>query len=561
MFSDIYSGALYGIRGRLVNVEADISDGFPTYTLVGYLASEVKEAKERVTTALKNSGYYLPAKKIIINLSPAGVRKQGTAFDLPIALAVLGSLNHIPQQKLEHIFAIGELSLNGKLRPVKGLLPLLIMAREQGITRCFVPSDNEQEARLAEGMDIVALPDLKAACVYFQEGIEEYENYIRTVKLAEMEKNPAAGPMAKSNGASNSVANTASNTASRSASNGASTAVLKSAANAAVVAARPISVPDFADVAGQEALKRAIVVAASGMHHLLMIGPPGSGKSMSAGRIPGIMPPMTFDEQMEVTRLYSVAGLLDENCVLMNQRPYRCPHHTVPVKAMTGGGVMPAPGEISLAHRGILFLDELAEFHPATLEVLRQPLEEGVITINRLGGSFVFPAKFMLVAAMNPCKCGYYPDRNRCRCTSQDVYRYLHRISRPLLDRIDICVDVHPPKDIFNMKKPVLSSADMRRMVSDAMDMQAERFAGNGLCFNSEIPAGDISRYCVLSRNLGKYMNELAKTFGLSARGRHKLLKVARTVADLDKSPLIEAKHLDEAAAYRMIDRTYWDYG
>lgn len=530
MFSSIYSGAVCGIRGQLVNVEADISDGFPSYTLVGYLASEVKEAKERVTTALKNSGYYLPAKKIIINLSPAGVRKQGTAYDLPIAIAVLGALGRIPQQDLTHIFAIGELSLNGDLGPIRGILPLVLMAKEQGIRQCLVPLRNAREARLVEGIEVIPLPDLKAACIYFQQGAEAYEAYMRD-KCA-IDTSGAYVP------------ETAEAVRSSAASHGPKGPV-----------------EDFSDILGQETLKRAIIVAVSGMHHLLMIGPPGSGKSMSAHRIPGIMPAMTFDEQLEVTRLYSVAGILEGDCALVSQRPFRCPHHTVPIKAMTGGGTMPVPGEISLAHRGILFLDELAEFHPATLEVLRQPLEEGVITINRLHGSFVFPADFMLVAAMNPCKCGYYPDRSRCRCSPQDVSRYLHRISRPLLDRIDLCIDVHPPKnDHYNKKKSALSTAQMHAKVMEAKAVQEQRFKDTGIHFNSEIPAAAMDQYCRLTRPLKDHVDELAKIFGLSVRGRHKLLRVARTIADLDGCESIGEPHLDEAACYRMIDKTYWEF-
>ena len=526
MFSKIYSGAIYGISGHLVGIETDISDGFPSYTLVGYLASEVKEARERVSTALKNSGFHLPAKKIIVNLTPAGVRKQGTAFDLPIALTLLSALGYIPQTNLQSLFAIGELSLNGRICPVKGILPLMITAKEQGLRTCIVPMENATEACLVDGLEIIPMPDLKAACLYFSEGEEAYIRYMDA--LAE----EALSTEFKHVTAFQKVTGEVSEDACL----------------------------DFVDIYGQEELKRALVVAASGMHHILMIGPPGCGKSMSAKRVPDILPPMSLEESLEVSRLYSVAGQMDAQIGLIQKRPFRSPHHTIPVKALTGGGSIPVPGEISLAHRGVLFLDELAEFLPGTLEVLREPLEDGVITLNRLNASFVYPAKFMLVAAMNPCRCGYYPDRNRCRCTEKDVYRYMHRISRPLLDRIDLCVDVQPPdKSYLYRKKQVLSTAAMRQMVLGAQQIQAHRFQNYGIGFNSEMTTTMMDEFCHLDSGLQGYLDNLVEHFGLSVRGRHKLLKVARTIADLDDAHWIKEEHLTEAACYRMIDRSYWE--
>ena len=531
MFTSIYSGAVCGIDGQVVCVEADISDGFPTYSLVGYLASEVKEARERVTAALKNSGYRMPAKKIIINLSPAGLRKQGTAYDLPIALAILGSLGVIPQKNLKSVFAVGELSLDGSLRPVKGILSLMLMAKKQGFLRCLVPAQNVGEACLVRRSakpcpEIIGVSDLQMAC-----------------GCLSGEREGAALPVAAS-------------------------------ADMPVMA----RAEDFSGIVGQELLKRAIVVAVSGMHHFLMIGPPGCGKSMSARAIRGIMPPMTFEESLEVTQLYSVAGILEKDCALVTQRPFRSPHHTIPIKAMTGGGRVATPGEVSLAHRGILFMDELAEFSPAVLEILRQPLEEGVISINRLHGSFVFPAGFMLVAAMNPCKCGYYPDRSRCRCSPKDVYQYLHRISRPLWNRIDVCVEVQPPRpaiyekeDIFNRKKRKedsgeelkaqrLCSQTMALMVKEARQIQAARFKDSPIYFNAEMPAELVNKYCITEPEERGYVDQLVKTLELSMRGRHKLLKVARTIADLDGKELISMKHLDEAVCYRTVEQSYWEY-
>lgn len=527
MFTSIYSGAVCGIEGQLVRVEADISDGFPSYSLVGYLASEVKEARERVSAALKNSGFRLPSKKIIINLSPAGMRKQGTAYDLPIALSILGSLGVIPQEKLKFIFAAGELGLDGSLRPVKGILPLILMAREKGITDCLVPLDNVKEAslaRLEEGrtVHIIGVSDLKAACACFLGGEAALE------KGSHIQKGCA--PLSWSR----------------------------------LCAREKDTVQadswDFSHIVGQEPLKRAIVAAVAGMHHLLMIGPPGSGKSMSAKAIRGILPPLSVKESMEVTRLYSVAGMLEKDHVLVTRPPFRSPHHTVPVKTMTGGGVIPVPGEISLAHRGILFLDELAEFAPATLEVLRQPLEEGVITINRLHGNFVFPAGFMLVAAMNPCRCGYFPDRSRCQCTPADVYRYLHRVSRPLWNRIDVCVEVHPPVKGLAQEKAGLSSAVMAAQVKAARQIQEERFRGTGIMFNSQMTGDMVKMYCFSSPEAAAYAAHLAEQMDLTMRAQYKLLKVARTLADLDGSEPVLERHMDEAVCYRMVEQSYWDF-
>lgn len=558
MFTSIYSGAVCGIDGQIVCVEADISDGFPTYSLVGYLASEVKEARERVTAALKNSGYRVPAKKIIINLSPAGMRKQGTAYDLPIALAILGSLGVIPQKKLQSVFAVGELSLDGSLRPVKGILPLILMAKKKGFSKCIIPAQNVREACLAkrslEGEpEIIGISDLKSAWNYFSGKGQNVAGIFQ-------------GKGANGAGGRSITQETAAWLPKQE-------KIRVSAGGLALDKEGKKIAPygDFSEIVGQEMLKRAITVAVSGMHHLLMIGPPGSGKSMSARAIRGILPPMTFEESLEVTQLYSVAGILGPECTLVTQRPFRSPHHTIPIKAMTGGGRIASPGEISLAHRGILFMDELAEFPPAVLEILRQPLEEGVITINRLHGSFVFPASFMLVAAMNPCKCGYYPDKSRCRCTPQEVYHYLHRISRPLWNRIDVCVEVHPPmeniykkEDIFNRKKQDLggglNSQTMALQVKGAREIQAQRFLHNGIYFNSEMPAAMVDKYCLTVDSAQGYADKLAKMLDLSMRGKHKLMKVARTIADLEGSERIRQEHMDEAACYRMIEKSYWEF-
>lgn len=529
MFTSIKSGAVSGIEGRIVTVEADISDGFPSYALVGYLASEVKEAKERVTSALKNSGYRLPAKKIIVNLSPAGMRKQGTAYDLPIALAILGSLGILKQEKLKGLFAVGELSLDGSLRPIKGILSLILMANRQGIRRCMVPLENKQEALLIaqagkDSPEIIGVNDLATAVAYL------------------MGKNPINGQTEPFFDEPTDSLDTQENLHSSLSKQTSFTAF----------------VPDFAEIEGQEILKRAIIIAVAGMHHFLMIGPPGCGKSMSAQAMRGILPPLTFEESLEVTQLYSVAGMLGEKQALIRQRPFRSPHHTVPIKTMTGGGSSPMPGEVSLAHRGILFLDEFAEFPPQVLEVLRQPMEEGTICLNRLQGNVTYPAKFMLVAAMNPCKCGYWPDHSRCRCNPQSVQRYQQRISRPLWDRIDLCAEVHPPiSDDFDAEK--LDSKTMSEKIQKARLLQEDRYHQENLHFNSELKGNQIKKYCLTSAHITMYAENLAKIFNLSMRGKNKLLVTARTIADVEGSSTILEEHLDEAVTYRTLESKTWE--
>ena len=365
MFSKVSSGAVLGINGQPVSVEADISSGFPSYTLVGYLGSEVKEARERVTTALRNSGYFLPAKRIVVNLSPAGIRKQGTAYDLPIALSILSSLMCIPQENLNHIFVIGELGLDGSIKPVRGILSLMMMARDEGMKGCLIPAQNLQEAQCVHDLQLWPVESLK-------EAVDCLNKVDPVCKAVKRRLKPGRRQTAEGNNANVGI------------------------------------YKDFVDIQG-------------------------SGKSMCAERIPGILPPLSYEEAMEVTKIYSVAGLLGDGQGLMTERPFRTPHHTASARALTGGGRIPVPGEVSLAHHGILFLDEMAEFLPSTLDVLRQPLESGQVVINRVSHSYRFPAGFVLVGAANPCKCGYFPDRNRCRCTIDEVDRYMERISRVLM--------------------------------------------------------------------------------------------------------------------------------
>lgn len=511
MFSKVFSGALKGIDGSLVQVEADVGNGLPGFQLVGYLASEVKEAQDRVRTAVKNAGFRLPAMKVTVNLSPANVRKQGTAFDLPIAVAVMASYGQIEAAKLLETSAfIGELGLDGSVKPVIGALSLVAAFREAGLSRCFLPVLNQQEGLAIEGIDIIPAARLSDV-VHMLNGMEAIV--------------PAGrfGPGKDGQ--------------------------------------RPEYSEDYREVNGQKLLKRATEIAVAGRHNILYIGPAGSGKSMVARRIPTIMPPLSSSERLEVSKIYSVCGMLPRGKALLSERPFRSPHHTISPKALTGGGNIPRPGEISLASRGVLFLDEFPEFQRRTIEVLRQPLEEREITISRANGSCVFPADFMLAAAMNPCPCGFFPDRSRCSCQDSQIRRYLGKISRPLLDRIDLCAEAAPIT--FQEVRGEMeneSSADIRKRVEAAWEIQMERFRDMDICFNSEMGGREIRRYCRLQKEEEAYLQEIYQKLGLSARGCQRMLKVARTIADLDRKDQIGKEHLGEAAGYRGLEEKYWGW-
>lgn len=500
MYSKVLSCAVYGIDGIAVNVEADIHDGLPTFTMVGYLSSSVKEAGERVRTALKNSGYYLPPKRITINLSPADLKKDGSGFDLPISIAVLMSLGIVPEVDMENTVIIGELSLNGKVNSVPGILPMIHYCYKRGIKCCVVPKANQEEAGLIQGMKVIGVETLQEAVDYIQ-GMVDVSPYINTNKF--IDKNICYNV-------------------------------------------------DFSEIKGQHVLKRGMEIAAAGFHNVLMTGAAGAGKSMIAKRLPTIMPRLTFEESIEVTKIYSINGMLPNSGALIYERPFRSPHHTISNYALIGGGRVPKPGEVSLAHNGVLFLDEIPEFNKNVLEVMRQPLEDRKITISRVNASYVFPADFMLVAAMNPCPCGFYPNMKKCSCSSIQIKRYQGRVSGPLLDRIDMNIEVKPIEydELFSNGFEE-NSTSIRERVEAAIKIQRKRYKEDGINFNSQLDGKLIKKYINLGEKEEKILEKSFKTMELSARGTHRILKLSRTIADLDGSKEIGEKHLMEALFYR----------
>lgn len=512
MLSIVKSMSLTGLNGYLVSVQVDVSPGIPSFNVVGLPDTSIKESKERVQTAIKNSGIQLLSKKIIVNLAPANTKKEGSIFDLPMAIGILIATDTIKNKNLgtilEKTIFIGELSLDGNVNKISGALPICIEAKRLGIKQIVLPTDNAKEASIVNGLNVLPISHITEVISFLNGSMQ-----ISPTKYVD----------------SNLIVN-------------------------------ELFDINFSEVRGQENVKRALEISAAGNHNCLLIGSPGSGKTMISRRLPTILPDMTFEESLEITKIHSISGILSPNIPLITKRPFRSPHHTISPISLIGGGKVPKPGEISLAHHGVLFLDELPEFNKNTLETLRGPLEDKEITINRLNASITYPCNFMLVASMNPCPCGYYGSVDKeCTCTEYEIKHYINKLSGPLLDRIDLHIEVNSVKyEELNSNSVGLDSTTIRKRVNLARQIQFNRYKQYGFFSNSDLTPKLIEKYCTLDTKSKKILNSAFTSLGLSARAYSRILKVARTIADLYSSENIKSEHIAEAIQYRSLDRKYW---